>query len=272
MEKPIKPLGGKAYGHIGHLPSSRLGTGDHHVHEGQAEICTNKPRNGDRIIVQEKLDGANMSVANIAGFILPLTRAGYHARDASYEHLRFFETYVREREPTFAKLLPNPGDRVAGEWLALAHGTRYDTTFPFFSPFVVFDIIRDGERVLYDEFKQRTTAAGLRRAAKIYDGTAGMSVLDAMTILDTSFAHTSTCKWFGLHGAMEGVEGAVWRVEREGRVDFLAKYVRSGKIDGKYLPEVSGGEPIWYWRPKDQPANDNHTQIGSDHTQNGKAA
>lgn len=45
------------------------------------------------------------------------------------------------------------------------------------------------------------------------------------------------------------VEGAVYRVERRGEVDFLAKWVRPDKQDGCYLPEVSGGEAVWNWRP-----------------------
>ena len=77
---PTKPLGGKAYGSIGHLPNSRLGPGDWHIHEGQMRILTEKPRKGDRIIITEKLDGACMAVANIDGEIVPLTRAGYRAR------------------------------------------------------------------------------------------------------------------------------------------------------------------------------------------------
>ena len=39
--------------------------------------------------------------------------------------------------------------------------------------------------------------------------------------------------------ALDPVEGAVWRCERQGAVDFLGKYVRPDKIDGKYLPELS---------------------------------
>ena len=40
--------------------------------------------------------------------------------------------------------------------------------------------------------------------------------------------------------------------ERRRVVDFLVKYVRSEKVDGAYLPEVSGGEPVWNWRPDEQ--------------------
>jgi hypothetical protein len=53
-----------------------------------------------------------------------------------------------------------------------------------------------------------------------------------------------------VHGAIDEPEGAVWRVERQGQVDFLTKYVRPGKADGCYLPELSGEEPVWNWRPK----------------------
>lgn len=52
-----------------------------------------------------------------------------------------------------------------------------------------------------------------------------------------------------VHGSQESIEGAVWRVERDGEVDFLAKYLRPDKVDGCYLPEMSGKEPIWNWRP-----------------------
>lgn len=49
------------------------------------------------------------------------------------------------------------------------------------------------------------------------------------------------------HGALDPVEGAVWRVERRGGGDFLAKYVRPDKTDGCYLPEVSGRAAVWIW-------------------------
>ena len=54
---------------------------------------------------------------------------------------------------------------------------------------------------------------------------------------------------FGFHGALEPAEGAVWRVERMGKVDFLGKYVRPDKADGRYLPELSCTAAVWNWRP-----------------------
>jgi hypothetical protein len=32
-------------------------------------------------------------------------------------------------------------------------------------------------------------------------------------------------------------------------VDFLVKYVWPDQLHGCYLPELSGGKPVWNWRP-----------------------
>ena len=235
--KPVKPLGGKAYGSIGHLPSSRLGPGDWAVHAGQARICCKKPRKGDRVIVTEKVDGACMAVAKIEGSIVALSRAGYLAADALYPHLLAFVPFVDEFRTMFDRLLDD-GERVCGEWMALAHGTRYDAGHDGFAPFLAFDLFRDGKRILRDEFVERIGRVGLASTALIHDGGDGFSVGAA---LDTLREH-------GFHGAVDPIEGAVWRVEREGRVDFLAKYVMPGKVDGRFLPNISGAGEVWNWR------------------------
>jgi hypothetical protein len=36
-------------------------------------------------------------------------------------------------------------------------------------------------------------------------------------------------------------------MERRGIVEFLGKYVRSDKIDGKYLPGHGSDEPVYNW-------------------------
>ena len=33
------------------------------------------------------------------------------------------------------------------------------------------------------------------------------------------------------------------------KFDFMCKWVRLDKVDGSYLPEVSGLYPVWNWRP-----------------------
>ncbi len=242
-EKATKPLNAKAYGSIGHLPNSRMGPADHHVHEGQALICTVKPRKGDRIIVTEKIDGSCMSVANIDGEIVALTRSGYRVSDVTYEHLRAFGPYVQEHGAQFSELL-KPGERVVGEWLPMAHGTIYDPKHLMFSPFVAFDIFRDGKRILFDEFDARIAAVEMRRAFCFHDSAEPCPVAAALRNLEAPTF--PAIDLYGFHGAQEDVEGAVWRVEREGRVDFLAKYVRPDKIDGKYFSKISGSPEIWF--------------------------
>ena len=125
MPPPIKPLGIKSYGSIPHLPGSRRGPSDHGCNDGQLRIATSKARDKhDRIIVQEKLDGSNVSVAKVNGIVMPLTRAGYRAEDSIYaQHIRFAE-WVYFHQSRFDELL-SEGERVCGEWLYQAHGTRY---------------------------------------------------------------------------------------------------------------------------------------------------
>ena len=242
-----KPLGGKSYGHIAHLPGSRMGPGDHKCHEGQMRIATEKPRDRhDLIIVQEKLDGSNVGVARIDGMLYPLTRAGYIAGTSPYEqHWRFAE-WVYANQSRFLAVL-NDGERLCGEWLMQAHGTRYDLRH---EPLVVFDLMEGGKRVTHDEMVERVHAAGFVTPAVIHRG-APLSIAAAMKLLNRS----------GFHGSRDPVEGAVWRVERnelvdrgkggarQRTVDFLVKFVRPGKVDGCYLPEISGGDAVWNWRP-----------------------
>lgn len=228
-----KPLGRKAYGSIGHLPGSRRGPGDHGISEGQARIATSKARDKhDFIVVQEKLDGSNVCVANIGGVIMPLTRAGYHANSSPYPQHHLFARWVALEAARF-DWLPE-GYRVCGEWLAQAHGTRYALKH---EPFVAFDLMIEDRRLTFAEF-QRLVPACVPCATTIHVG-GPLSTARAVELLGDH----------GHHGAIDKTEGAVWRVERKDCVDFLCKYVRPDKVDGLYLPEISGKGPVWNWQP-----------------------
>lgn len=241
----MKPLGRKNYGSIPHLPDSRLGPGDHQIHEGQARICTIKKRDRhDEIIVQEKLDGSNVGVALLDGKILALGRAGYLAQSSRFEQHQLFADWVRKNEMRFRNSLEE-SERIVGEWLAQAHGTIYDLRH---EPFVAFDIMVKTKRMPFDDFLGRARAGEFITPNVIHRGSA-ISVKTILRLLGK----------FGHHGAVDPAEGAVWRVERdrtiskgkrERVVDFLAKYVRPDKIDGCFLSSVSGKEDIWNWRPK----------------------
>lgn len=228
-----KPLGKKCYGSVPHLPGSRRGPADKGVDEGQARIATLKPRDRhDVIYVQEKLDGSNVGVARVGGRIVPLVRAGYEALSSRFEQHQLFAAWVFERMDWFAFLAE--GQRICGEWLAQAHGTRYTLTH---DPFVAFDLMTGDRRLSFADF-EKTVPAEITRPRLLYFG-APLSIEHAMELLGPT----------GHHGAIDKPEGCVWRIERRGVVDFLCKYVRPDKVDGCYLPELSGKAPIWNWRP-----------------------
>ena len=223
----MKPLGHKAYGSIPHLPSSRVGPGDYHCHEGQARICIEKARDKhDRIIVTEKLDGSNVCVANIHGSIAALTRAGYLAMTSPFRMHHAFADWVTARDWS---ALPS-GYRLSGEWMHTAHGTLYAGVHAL----IGFDVFGpDNKRLPHDDARAIMGAVNVQGAHVLSDGPP-ISIDLAMSKLNVH----------GFHGALEQVEGAVWRVERKGAFDFMAKFVRHDKQDGKYLAGVGRDEPI----------------------------
>jgi len=244
-----KPLGRKNYGHIPHLPGSRMGPGDKTCHEGQAKIATIKTRDrNDEVIVSEKLDGSNVGVANIGGTLYALGRAGWLAKSSPHEQHRKFSGWVCKNDARFKKVLNN-GERLVGEWLMQAHGTRYNLQH---EPFVGFDIMVDDRRMLYDSLVDRLNGVFVMPTLLHRGG--AFSISEALESLNV----------FGFHGAVDPAEGAVWRIERNkatGKkgekirvVDFLVKYVRPNKIDGCFLPEQSGKDPVWNWYPVEEVA------------------
>lgn len=237
MADTKKPLGQRAYGSIPHLPGSRRGPADKGLSEQQARILTEKTRDKhDVVIVQEKLDGSNVAIANIEGRIVALTRAKYLASSSPYAQHHYFAQWVAEREPLFSDLLV-PGERLSGEWLMEAHGTRYELPH---DPFVAFDILTGNTRSLTADVTNRCSKFGIVTPRVIHIGGA-FSIEQMLLVLEPSG-----------HGALDPVEGAVWRVERKESVDFLGKYVRPDKVDGKYLNGIGGieREPTYNWFPK----------------------
>ncbi len=230
MNNPRKPLGRKAYGHIPHFIGSRMTPADKHCEPGHQKILTQKARDRhDLIIVQEKLDGSNCSVAKVDGEIIALSRAGYRAETSPYEQHHIFGKWVEKQAERFDKLLKE-GERVVGEWLIQAHGTRYDLPH---EPFVVFDIMTGTKRMIYHDFLLRVLPLGFIVPKLLHLGQP-MKLDEAKKRIETSG-----------HGALDEVEGFVYRCERQGVVDFLCKWVRPDKVDGKFLPEKFGGETVW---------------------------
>jgi hypothetical protein len=136
-----------------------------------------------------------------------------------------FHKWVVLNDARFRKLLVE-GERVCGEWLTQAHGTKYKLPH---EPFVAFDIFSvENKRVNYGSFKARVSP--------LFTIPHEISVGDPVTV-EAAMKHLGK---YGYHGALEEIEGAVWRVERRGVVDYLCKYVRPDKEDGTYLNQ----EPV----------------------------
>lgn len=211
-----------------------MGPADHSCHEGQQRIATQKARDKhDVIIVMEKVDGSNTGIARVGDAIHALGRSGYLAQTSKYEQHQLFAAWVRAREDYWREVL-KPGQRLIGEWMAQAHGTRY--TLPH-GPFAAFDLMEGDRRLPFKTLLDLCAAFTIPMPKLLHVG-GPLSVEAAMEL------HGE-----GSHGLLDEPEGAVWRIERKGEYDFMAKWVRPDKIDGKHLPEISGTDPIWNWRP-----------------------
>lgn len=237
----FKPLGIKNYGHIPHLPGSRVGPGDHHCNEGQARIATIKPRDSrDKIYISEKLDGANVGVCKVDGEIIALTRSGLAAKHSLHKVHTVFAYWVERHKKRFDAILQDR-ERICGEWILQAHGTRY---YLDSEPFYVFDFFTSGNtRLPYEELRYWSAKGGFNMPKLLKDQVC--SVEGVMYELDNegeAIFSESAGKIFkhGFHYALEPAEGAVWRIERNGKFDFMCKFVRPGKIDGKYLRDAAG--------------------------------
>ena len=226
-----KPLGGKAYGSIPHLPHSRQGSGEHRIHKGQAVLCLEQCRKNDRVIVTEKMDGSNCTIARLDGVIYPLTRSGYPAWTSPYCQHHAFARWVMAREQLWMDFLSDD-ETLHGEWMLQAHGTRY---MGLMSPFIVFDMKHCGRHLLWEEIKNRADVIGLPTVFVLSDGEA-LSLAEAKGRL-LMYGRT-------VHHRDRN-EGVVYRVETENHFNYLTKFVYPDKEYGTYLPEITGEGPVY---------------------------
>jgi hypothetical protein len=226
------------YGKIPHLPGSRTGPSDRHADDGLARRLTVAARRGDRVIVQEKLDGSCVAVVRRGGALEAFGREGTPCATARNEGRREFAAWVAANERRFAWL--GEGERVVCEWLAIAHGTRYALPHEPVAALDLFGAGGGGRRAVREELAARVGRA-LPLPHVVHEGGA-IGVEAALAILGER----------GFHGALEPAEGLVWRVEAAGAVAGVAKYVRPGKRDGCYLADHTGSEHVrnaWQDRP-----------------------
>lgn len=228
----VKVLNRKAYGSIPHLEYSNIHAGDKRIDKGQSDICTMKARDKhDQIVVQEKLDGACVGVARVRkDALLYVTRSGHDAGSSRFAHHKLFKIWAQHREGDFIDLL-DVGEMAVGEWMSLSHSIRYDGLE---APFYIFDII-----------DMNYTGRNPRHAHVIYN------VL-AARVLEAGFHSPITAPgrdpilpskvWHRVSriSIREGQgEGLVYRVERHGKLEFTAKWVRQAITPGLLLDDES---------------------------------
>lgn len=235
MEAVKEKIIDRNYGSIPHLSISKFTKqADKKIEPGQESILTEKTRDyRDLIIVTEKVDGSNVGVIRLSGGcgVIPVTRAGYNCADSPYRQHHLFIDWVFENIHMF-QWLPYQW-RVVGEWCLQAHGTMYDITD--FSPFVAFDIFDNrNQRLPYLMFSKLCYKHGIETVPLLH---IGQPVKIKTMIKEMGKGHYGD--------PAEGPEGFVYRCERLVKVDFLAKYVRADKQDGKYLESKGATEGVW---------------------------
>lgn len=233
MNKPTKPLGRKAYGSIPHLPDSLLGSGDHFIDPGQAAILTKPTQHKfDNIIVREKLDGSCVAIHRGEDCLTPLMRSGYACIDSRYYQHYAFAKWMTFYFDEFYEML-EPGERIVGEWLLQVHSIRYtiESQEMLFRP---FDIMVETDRLTTNEFHHKIREYPFRAPNLIHAG-GPISVREAWhQMMDGNQTPTED----------DDPEGLVWRCERHGKVEFLAKWVRPSVTPGRFMKEN-----LWNYDP-----------------------
>lgn len=235
---PSRVLSYKTYNSIGHLPHSRTGTADSRISEQSAkQMLSELPNQQSLVIVQEKIDGSNVCVVRHNGELITLGRSGFPCKDSNQEQHVMFDAWVNLNRDKFEKLLPNESDRVVGEWIALAHGTKYTIGVEgdYEQPFIAFDLFNGANLRArsFIECTQRIYAAGLIMPKVIHIG-GTCSVPRALRILNQTV---------GSHA-----EGLVYRLEEAGVLKTIAKFVKHDKVDGLFMIDRESSEYIWNWK------------------------
>ena len=218
----------KNYNSIPHLSTSKLTQqADRKISELQEINLTKNPRDWkDLIIVTEKLDGSNVGILKQDKKLIAITRSGFLASVSNHKQHNIFALWVKNNQFMF-KWLPE-GWRIAGEWCIQAHGTLYDITN--YLPFLAFDIFDENNKQLeYISFLMLCANKNIPHVPLLHIGQP-ISIKNAVKLLNK-----------GHYGNPEKPEGVVYRLEREGRCCYMAKWVRHDKEDGKYLKD----KEIW---------------------------
>jgi hypothetical protein len=226
----------KVYNSIPHLAGSNRGT-DAMADEWVSALGTGtRTQKKCRIYVSEKVDGSCTGVFRRGDELFPLTRSGGLCAQAKPLQLRLFSEWVRLNSDRFLRVLRD-GERIVGEWLLQAHGTRYAFKH---EPYLVHDIFdaASNRQLPYKALEERILPGGFLMPRLLYSGDIGIPVAKADHLLGVH----------GFLGAIDEAEGMVWRMERDKLPSLMVKYVRPSFIAGRYmfaLDRPTRPDPYW---------------------------
>jgi hypothetical protein len=174
-------------------------------------------------------------VSRVDGLLMALGRDGKLCNNSRNTNRRAFAVWLEQNQHRFDWLFNL--ERLACEWLPVAHGTRY--AFPH-EPIVALDFFDAvGTRATLKELQSKISDSDIRIPHVIHVGNA-ISLQTALEKLGT----------YGFHGALDESEGLVYRLERVNKLLMLAKYVHHGKTDGVYLSDHTGLEDVYNSSPE----------------------
>ena len=215
-----------------HLEGSRLQEGDHgHDHVPYRDL------RGLRLVVEEKLDGANTGLSfSPAGDLLLQSRGHYLVGGGRERQFNFIKAWAQAHA---GWLLQRLEDRYVmyGETLSKKHSVFYDALPHHFFEFDVLD--RRTGAFLSTEARRELLAGGpVLSVPVLYDGLAPARLADLKALLRPSLAKTARWRDEGLDLAMawrqcdksDLSEGLYIKVEADGRTLGRYKWVRADFI------------------------------------------
>ncbi|MFY1951791.1 RNA ligase family protein [Achromobacter xylosoxidans] len=212
-----------------HLEGSRLQEGDHgHDHVPYREL------RGLRLVVEEKLDGANTGISfSPAGDLLLQSRGHYLAGGGRERQFNFIKAWAQAHA---GWLLQRLEDRYVmyGETLSKKHSVFYDALPHHFFEFDVLDR-RTGQFLSTAARRELLAGGPVLSVPVLYDGLAPARLADLKALLRPSLAKTA--RW---RDAFEAT------VRREGQ-DLALAWKQCDKSDlseGLYLKVEADGQTL----------------------------
>jgi hypothetical protein len=110
-------------------------------------------------------------------------------------------------------------------------------------PFIAFDYFQNLERITASDLTNYLRPVGFTTPRIIAIGWEPRPIEPMLRRLNVKTRHPVISN--GLP------EGLIYRVERKGKLDFIAKFVRKDFEPGIFLPELNGtGAEIWNFNPE----------------------